>query len=164
MRLLKGKQSVQQILDIPDFSYRYRGKETLAIWSVNSDKDPPPKSFYTDANGYELVERNTTTLGQDGQPKITAKEKPGANRFEKFLYPVTSAISFKYSHDQEMVVVKNDRMQAGGVFNTGNVTQLALLVDRKLTSHDNDGINVSPPVAHNLQLKFEIEKKHLSWH
>ena len=52
------------------------------------------------------------------------------------------------------MIVKNDRMQAGGVFNNGTYTQLQLLVDRRLISYDGDGIELVPPVARDLEVKF----------
>ena len=60
-----------------------------------------PEKFYTDANGFELIERNTTKLKKDGQPERVSGIRPDTNRFERYLYPVTSAIAFRHNHESD---------------------------------------------------------------
>ncbi len=81
-------------------------------------------TYFTDANGFDLVERDVMRSGVDN--------------FSKMMYPVDASITMVDFSKSRAFTVWNDRPQAGTVQDDSSIK---LLIDRRTQYRDNAGIS-----------------------
>ena len=95
--------------------------EIFAKWTVRMGMQK--STYFTDANGFDLVERSVMLKGIDD--------------FSKTLYPVDASITMADFTKTRAFTVWNDRPQAGAVQDDSSIK---LLIDRRTSKYDNAGV------------------------
>lgn len=85
--------------------------------------DQYSQTYFTDANGFDLIERSVMRTDID--------------YFTKELYPVDASITMQDYAKTRAFTVWNDRPQAGSVHDDKSIK---LLIDRRTKQHDNAGV------------------------
>ncbi len=120
--LMKGHDKLYQSVQLPEPSIEPNsGREIFAKWEPKYDDIA--HTFWTDANGYDLIERRVFT--NDNEP------------FSASFYPVDASITMHDFYGKRSFTVWNDRPQAGSVHYDKSIK---LLVQRALLTNDHGGI------------------------
>ena len=88
--------------------------------------DQYSQTYFTDANGFDLIERSVMRTNVD--------------YFTKELYPVDASITMQNYAKTQAFTVWNDRPQAGSVHDDNSIK---LLIDRRTKQYDNAGMQES---------------------
>ena len=136
--LVKGHDQLHQKVILPRLSRRITDedkklwpeaqlldfqREIFAKWTVQMSQQG--HTYFTDANGFDLVERDVMRSGVDA--------------FSKMMYPVDASITMVDFSKSRAFTVWNDRPQAGTVQDDSSIK---LLIDRRtLQVNRNAGIS-----------------------
>ena len=138
---MKGHDEVHQTLIMPRLTTKaYLSREIFAVWTpyFNGEafsKNSMNSSFFTDAQGFELMKRKVFD-DNDGV------------EFAASFYPVDSLISVQNNAGNRALTVWNDRPQAGSVHSNEQSGGIKLLVDRRISTNDKGGV---PEVLYHRQ-------------
>ena len=142
--LVSGSDEIYQKVELPRLEYDPEGgREIFATWQPIFDESKEiSDEFFTDANGLELISRQVFV------------DKTSEN-FSKSFLPVTSMIAVSDKKKERVFQVFNDRPQAGSVHNDGC---LKLLIDRRVATNDNGGIEETMflDFENQLDLSFRV--------
>ncbi|XP_066143719.1 lysosomal alpha-mannosidase-like [Euwallacea fornicatus] len=114
-------------VDVPNDT----GKEIITRFTVNEFANE--KTFYTDSNGREMIERIMNY-------RPTFEFDPAKQPIASNYFPVTSKITIKDKEQKLQVSVLNDRSQGGTSLDQG---QIELMIHRRTMREDRKGVGES---------------------